>query len=225
MKTIRFLIFTAVLPVFMAAQSKQQRAVSNFSSLKVSSAIQVILTMADSESLYFEAEGEVLPRLKAEVMNGTLVIYADDCIHTSKEVRAYVNAKHLTQIGVSGAAGIRLTNALMAPKLSIESSGAGSMELELNVKKVDAGISGAGRIEIKGLTEVLWLDLSGAANFGARYLKAEEVKVRTTGASHARVTAMGRLKVNASGASKVIYSGEPRDKDIFTSGAATVKAG
>lgn len=206
------------------AQVKEERAVKDFNGLKVGSAIRVVLTMSDKESLTFEAEADVLPKLTAEVEDGILCIGSKGNTESKKPMIAYVSARSLKSIDVTGASEVELTNVLETEKLSLELSGAAELDLNLKVKKLDAEVEGAADVEIKGSAGMLSLDLSGAAKFKSSDLSAGDVKIKASGAAHAKVQAAGMLKVNASGASKVIYSGTPKDKNIYTSGAASVKA-
>jgi hypothetical protein len=76
MKTFSFLAAAMLFVSSLTAQTKETREVSGFTSLKVGSAIRVVLTMGDKESLVFEAKDEVLKKLKAEVKNGVLHLYS-----------------------------------------------------------------------------------------------------------------------------------------------------
>jgi hypothetical protein len=223
MKNILFLS-ALVLCAALTAQTKQDRPVSGFNAIKVSSAIKVILTMGDQESLTFEAEDDVLPKLKSEVRNGELHLFTEGNTNTKKDMKAYVTARQLQGVEVTGAASLKLTNNLQGDKFSMESSGAGNIEMAIKVNELDCDITGAANIELKGEAARIMLDLSGASDFSASKLTSENVKIKATGASKAQVSASKTLKVNATGASKVIYSGAPKDKDIFTSGAASVKS-
>jgi hypothetical protein len=57
----------------------------------------------------------------------------------------------------------------------------------------------------------------------AEGLKAENANVDGSGASNASVNVIGDLKADLSGASKVTYTGNPRNLEKSTSGASSVK--
>jgi hypothetical protein len=77
-------------------------------------------------------------------------------------------------------------------------------------------------VQLSGETERLNIEVSGASNVNAENLKAENARVETSGASKVSVFATDELWVNASGASKVAYSGSPKNFTNKTTGASSV---
>ena len=87
---------------------------------------------------------------------------------------------------------------------------------------VDA--SGASKIKITGETAKLTVDVSGATKVDAENLTAENASVEASGASHVSVNVTGRLRTDASGASKIVYTGSPANVEKKTSGASSVSS-
>lgn len=225
MKNIIFIGAMLIASTFFP-QTKQNREISGFNELKVGAAIQVKLTMGDKESLVLEAEDHVLERIRSVVKDGQLHLYLDDKeMETQKDIIAYVTAKSLKELEAYGAAFIELTNRLNAEKLEVEASGAARMDLDVKVKNLELEISGAGKIGLRGEAQEAEMSISGAANVHAENLSCEKMQIKASGAGKAEISASKAIKVNASGASKVIYQGNPAEKNINTSGAASVKAG
>jgi hypothetical protein len=205
------------------AQIKQDRQVSGFSRLNSSSAIKVVLTIGDKESVTFEAEEEVLSKLKAEVKNGELKLFADGTTNSKKGMIAYVTAKSITGITASGASLVEVQTPITADQMKLDASGAAGIQIELSSKEVIANVTGAGSIKVKGVTKELKAVATGAGCLKAADLKSDDVVVSATGAGSASVNAATSLKANASGAGSVKYSGEPKDKkiDVNSSGSVT----
>ena len=219
------LLAAILLVSCLQAQVREDRKIESFTGLKVGSAIKVVLTMSDKETLTFEAEESVLPKLRAEVKGGVLHLSSDDRTETKKSMTAYVSARSLKSIHVTGASEVTLTNALEAESLDLESTGAADLDLNIKVKTLDADVTGAADVVIKGQADRVTVDLSGASDFKCGDLEAADVKIKATGASNARVNASEKLRIDATGASKVIYKGSPKNKEINSTGASTVKAG
>jgi hypothetical protein len=205
------------------AQIKQDRQVSDFTKLHASSAIKVVLTLGDKESVTFEAEEEIISKLKAEVKNGELKLFADGNTNSKKEMIAYVTAKSITAITASGASLVEVKTPVTADHMKLDASGAAGIQLELTSKEVIANVTGAGSIKVKGVTKDLKAVATGAGSLKANDLKSEDVVVSATGAGSASVNAGTSLKANASGAGSVKYSGEPKDKkiEVHSSGSVT----
>ncbi len=213
----------AIITTACQAQTKQERPVNGFTSIKAESAIQVIVTMGDKESLYFESDEETLPKLQAEVRSGCLRIYTNKNIKGDHKLIAHVSAKMLNGLSASGAADIELSNTLNCDKLRLEASGAGNIKAQVNAKEIDAEATGAGNIKVSGVVHKLKAEATGAGNLKAGELKSETAEVNASGAGTVRVNVSQSLDAEASGAGSIIYSGDPKSKNINVSTAGSVK--
>ena len=72
------------------------------------------------------------------------------------------------------------------------------------------------------MAKELIADASGASTIDAENLKVENADVEASGASKATISATNDLKVDASGASKISYIGEPKNIKQNSSGASSV---
>ena len=83
--------------------------------------------------------------------------------------------------------------------------------------------SGASDINLKGLTEVFKIQTSGATKAICSDFKAVDVEIKSSGACELTCYAAESLKVNASGASDIKYSGSPKETKFNSSGASSIK--
>jgi hypothetical protein len=181
---------------------KERRDVSEFKQVDVS-AIQVEITAQKDFSVEVEADDNLLPLVRTEVRGGVLRIETNGRYKSRNPIIVRVSAPNIEDLDVSGASKVSLTN-LSNENFAIHSSG-------------------ASKIKVEGTTANLEIKTSGASKINAENLKAENVSVDASGASHATVSVSGDLKVNASGASNVSYTGTPTNFDKKTSGASNVK--
>jgi len=227
MKKIILLASALVLisPVFKS-QTKQERSVSHFTAVNVSSAIKAIITVSDKESMVFEAEDKLLPKLKAEVSHGVLYIECSksDC-DSKKETVAYISVKELHGIVAEGASSVRTTNLVKTDHLNVSASGASSLDLTVEAGELKATGKGASTISVKGQSKSLWMDMEGASTFKGGACTAIDAHADAKGASTAKVNAVKSLQANASGASTIIYSGTATDVKTDAQDASTIKKG
>lgn len=224
MKKIGLAIVSALFVFNVSfAQVKQERNVSGFTKVKSENAIKVIITVGEKESLTFEAEENVLPKLKAEVKNGELKIYVSGDASSKKPMVAYVTAKTITALYAESASSLEVTNAISVDKMDLKAKSAGSIKLELNAKLVVANVEGAGSIKVKGVTNSLTANASGAGSLKAMELKSDKVVVNASGAGSANVNAIQSLEANATGAGSVTYIGEPKEKKLNNSISSSIR--
>lgn len=181
----------------------EKRDVSDFQAVDVSGAFRVEITAQKDFAVEVEADDNLLPYIKAEVDGETLKIKTERRISPENPLVVRISAPNIESIGASGASKVTLT------------------DLNNDLFKIDA--SGASSINVTGITKNLSVDISGASRFEGDDLRSENAAVEASGASRANVFASNDLKVGASGASKIYYSGNPKDLSKNISGASCVR--
>lgn len=201
---------------------KEDREVSGFTSLKISSAFDVFLFQGSQEALTIEADENLIPHIKTEIKGDMLRIYTDENIRDYKKMNIYLTFEELEMIDISGAVSISAEDLLNFDELKLEGSGASEIDLEMEVKLLKADFSGASEIDLKGSAKSATFDLSGASDIDALDFEIGDLTLDVSGASDAKVYVTGNLEVDASGASSVRYKGSPHvQSDV--SGAGSVK--
>lgn len=181
----------------------EQRAVSGFSKVEVGGAIRIEVTAQKDFSVSVEADDNVLPLIKTEVSGDTLKIYREKGSSSKVGVKVTISMPDVKAINLSGASTAFI-------------SGAKTDSLELEA-------SGASKIKIDGEAKDLNSDASGASGIDAENLRVENADVEASGASSTTISAIDELKADASGASTIYYTGEPKNINQKSSGASSVK--
>lgn len=251
--------FALVLVAFVAqAQNKmgiiydenvQVRKVPNFTSIRVSNAIELYISQSNKTEVAVSAKSdEYRDKIITEVVGGTLIIRMADNNKWWKwneddyKTKAYVSVKELFALTGSGATNIKIINGLNAEKLKINLSGASDLKGEIKAgtlltdltgaSSIKATIranafsakgSGASSFEVTGAGEDLIVDVSGACSVKMYDYLVKGASVEATGASSVKVNVSEMLKVNASGASSIDYKGTASIKEMQSSGASSVK--
>ncbi len=105
---------------------------------------------------------------------------------------------------------------------SLEVSGAGDVEMNVNTKELKAEVSGASKLRLKGKGANLNVVVAGASSLrGFEYL-VENATINATGASKAEVYVTRKLNADAAGASEILYKGLP-EISTEVSGFSSVK--
>jgi hypothetical protein len=181
----------------------ESRDVSGFSGIDVGGIYKVDVTAQKDFAVQIEADDNLMPLIRTEVDGDVLRIESDKRMSPSSPILIHVYAPDISSLEVSGAASVDARD-LDNSDLSIDSSG-------------------AAKIKVAGSTAKLTVDVSGGTGVDAQSLKAEDATVQASGASNVIVNVSGDLDTDASGASKIIYTGTPANIKKNTSGAATVR--
>jgi hypothetical protein len=122
---------------------------------------------------------------------------------------------------ISGASSAGLD--VQANFASVNVSGASRVDGQLVVKDAVINISGASTVALNGTADNVNLQASGASKAELETFKTNGARIELSGASRAAATLGGKLDVFLSGASRLLYSGNPVMGQMEVTGASTLK--
>ncbi len=91
------------------------------------------------------------------------------------------------------------------------------------MEELGGEVSGGSAIELTGSAGALRLDVSGGSRLDLPQLTAGGADLTLSGGSNGRVTVTGTLDAEASGGSRLEYSGSPQLGTIDVSGGSAVE--
>lgn len=203
----------------------QDRIVGSFNKLNISSAFNVEIKQGNSHSVRVEAGDKIIDDISTKTSGSELVIRLLKNYKTKdlEGLKIYITVVDLNKISLSGAVNIKSEGEISTSDLKINTSGACNINLMIKSKNIDVECSGASDLTLIGTADYLDLQTSGATKANCYNLEANIVKIGSSGASDLKCKVINKLKVNASGASKINYKGSPEEIDINTSGSASIK--
>ncbi|MBA3632006.1 MAG: DUF2807 domain-containing protein [Acidobacteria bacterium] len=181
----------------------EKRNISGFSKIDAGGAVNVEVTAQKDFDVVVEADDNLLQYVKTEVSGDTLKIFSEGRISPKTKINVKISMPELTDLDISGA-----SNAVVA---NVRTD---SLQLEA---------SGASKIKIDGVVKSVRADASGASTIDAESLQTENADVDSSGASSITVSPSNDLNADATGASSVYYTGEPKNVKQDSSGASSVK--
>jgi hypothetical protein len=183
--------------------TSESRDVSGFDEVELRGVGNLSIRQTGSESLSVEAEEDVLPKIRTEVVNNRLIIGPEPntSIQTTEPINYVLTVKDLH---------------------ALEASGSGDIDAEdIDTDKLSTTISGSGAVEISGSADSQETDISASGEYRAEDLQSKEAKIDVEGSGSAVVNVSEALDAKVSGAGSVEYIGNPTvEKDV--SGAGNV---
>lgn len=195
---------------------KEQRQITPFSKVSVSTAVQLIITQGPAlPNLTVEAEDNILPYIETKVEGNTLHIGINNKskhqnLNPTKPMKVYVTVIEISEFEGSSASKITGTNTWKANTLKIDLSSASSINMTVEAKELDIEVSSAAKAEITGTCTKLEMDVNSAAKVDAEGLVAENADIDVSSAASASVKVTEKLSYDVSSAGKLNYSGSPR---------------
>lgn len=235
MKTTK-LLFTLVLSVITSigiaangnSDKTETRQVSNFKGIKVSTGIDLYITMGTSEEVKIVADDEIIDDLITEVKDGTLRIYMKQSNNWfnwnsgNQTRKAYVTVKELEAIDASSGSDVQSENTLKGEELKVNASSGSDVEIDVYYKNVWVDASSGSDAKLSGKTKTLNAEASSGSDIKAEGLESSVCKIKVSSGSDATVNVSDELYANASSGADVRYYGNPQIKDIDESSGGDV---
>lgn len=168
---------------------RQERNVDDFREVRLLGTGDLLVTSGVDTAVAITCDENLVPLIRTEVDGDVLKIFPEEPI--APEVDLVIEV---------GTPSIR----------SVSCAGAGSMEVRgIDEDDFNAGLSGAGKVELYGRADRLEVDVSGVGSVEAEELVAREAIVRVSGVGKAHVNGTERVDARVSGVGKVTYLGNP----------------
>jgi hypothetical protein len=235
MKTAK-LLFTLVLSIItcigMAANGNSDkteiRKVNSFNGIKVSTGIDLYITMGTVEEVKIVAEDDIIDDLITEVKDGTLRIYMKQSNNWfnwnigNQTRKAYVTVKELQKIHASSGSDVKSENTLKGETLEVKASSGSDVTLDIYYKSFSLDTSSGSDARISGKTKNFEAEASSGSDIKAQDLESSVCRVRVSSGSDASVNVTDELYAKASSGADVRYYGNPQVKDIDESSGGDV---
>ncbi|HKG08239.1 MAG TPA: head GIN domain-containing protein [Pedobacter sp.] len=205
-----------------------ERKVKNFSGVVAGGPIEVIITMGSTENLRFEGDAEAIATLVSEVKGEVLIIrpavswksWARK--YEGKKITAYVNAKTITSLSMSGDGSITLKGVARATELAITLSGSGRVKTAIDADLLTSTLSGSGSLEISGKADKASVNISGSGSISGKTLAITDLTSRISGSGSISAKVSGNIKALISGSGHVYYTGNPSiEQKVLGSGGVS----
>jgi hypothetical protein len=210
-----------------AAERRETRAVSGFTTVALAAPIKLQLTQGDSEGLVLEGEEAALADLESVVEQGVLKIRTRSRFATAgmSKVRGSLNVKAIDALRIAGSGDID-AGQLRAAQLKLAISGSGDIRIgALDASSVDVSVSGSGDVVIGGKADAVSTSIAGSGDVKAGKLEARQAKVSIAGSGDATLWAKDSLDVKIVGSGDVRYYGDPSLKKTIVGSGSVRRVG
>jgi len=194
-------------------------SVNTFNALAISGDADVFITKDSIRTLRIEGQSNVLNVLNVSENGTTLSIGKDNCFKNMNRLKIYVSTPTLTRINTSGSFNVFSNNTFKESSFSVDISGTGNMDLNLDVQEFNINISGDGNVKATGNATNQFYTTSGTGYIQCFNLNGENADINVSGTADVEVNVSKTLDVEISGSGSVYYKGTPSiTTDISGSG-------
>ncbi|WP_320110805.1 head GIN domain-containing protein [Draconibacterium orientale] len=205
----------------------QTRQISGFNAIKVSTGIDLYLTMGNAEEVKVVADDDLINDLITEVEGGTLKIYMKrrnwfNWSSGNETRKVYVTVKELKELSASSGSDVESTNTLEGESLEVSCSSGSDLEIDVFYKNLSVNTSSGSDAKLHGKVKTLRVEASSGSDIKAGSLESVICHANASSGSDITVSVSSELYANASSGSDINYHGNPDIRDIDESSGGDV---
>jgi hypothetical protein len=201
---------------------KEERAVSGFDEISVSTGIEVVVNQDSFEKVVVEADENIQKILKTEVSGSKLKVYLEEGVNYAKKMKVYVTVKQLKSLEASAGSEVKTEGKINADNLKIHSSSGSEVHMEVACNFVSADSSSGSELTVSGTAVSVKAESSSGSELHASKLIAEKGEASSSSGSDLEVHATKEIKAHASSGANVTVYGNPAIRDTNSSSGGDV---
>jgi hypothetical protein len=198
-------------------------AVDEFKEIFLNGNYQVFLEQGEDPKVVIKTDDNLVDLITVESRRGTLAITNIKRIKGSDGIKIFITYGKLERLISGGASSVFTNTPIVGNQLELSMSGAGVMDLELEVTDLEVQLSGAGLIILEGEVEQQAVSLTGAGSLESFDLKSTNCEITISGVGGAEINVTGNLIAKISGLGGIEYRGSPKDIRREVSGIGKIK--
>lgn len=200
--------------------TKENRPVSEFSGIKSSAGIDVLITQGNENQIVVETDENLQKYIETEIENDVLKIYPSTSIRRSKALKVHVTCTNIENLTASSASSIRSVSEIKSRNLSVETSSGATATLEILSENIEISTSSGSDVKITGQTLNLNAQSSSGSKIYAINLQAVNCIAKASSGSNIYVNVKDKLEASASSGADIRFSGNPRVSTKESSGGS-----
>ncbi|EAY31481.1 hypothetical protein M23134_04314 [Microscilla marina ATCC 23134] len=207
---------------------KEERTVSDFTSILISDNIEVILRNDTIRTITVEAGKNLISSVKTEVKGSILKVTNENTCDWSRSyntpVKMSIGAKFVQNIEHFGFSKLHTTETLEVNDLNILCKNSGDIDLKIQANRINLFTSSTSYIHLEGSSSTAFLHTNGMGEIFAEKLRVEKLDVLHENINNMHVFPVKSLNVtfNPQNQGNVFYYNEPENIQVGGTGIGKV---
>lgn len=196
--------------------------VDKFTSLEASGNFNIRLERSETPYVTITTDENLQDLIIVEKVGSAVNIEATKNLISKEGVNVTLYYDDLRSIDIGGAAHLTSDELVKGDYLRVSMAGAGSVDLEVDLKVLAIDISGAGAVRLRGQVIEQEIDMNGAGGLEADDLVSDRCMISISGVGGASIHVRETLEATVSGVGGITYKGNPKDVQTDISGVGQI---
>jgi len=201
---------------------KEERTVTGFDEVSVSTGIELILNQDSFEKVVVETDENIQKILKTEVVGNKLKIYLEEGVNHARELKVHVTVKQLKAVSASAGSEVRTAGNINSESLKIHSSSGSEVRMEVKCTSLMLDSSSGSELTVSGNAVEIKAKSSSGSDLDASKLVAEKGDASASSGSDLDVHVTKEIKAYSSSGSNITVAGNPSIRDTNSSSGGDV---
>lgn len=197
--------------------------VGEFSAIRLEGGFRVFLVQGETCQVKVKSpDNDVFSNIRINNNNSELLIKINQSIFDYSRVSLYITFRDLQKLEIDGGVNLKTNGFLDLDDFYAEIEGGANIELNMKAKSIKIVGEGGFLFEIKGVTDLLDVAISGAGHVSAGEMKSKDVKFSIRGFGTGNVNVINTLDAQIQGVGMLKYKGNPKVNQ-YIDGLGSVK--
>ncbi len=188
---------------------EKEYSLIDFDRLEMGNAFFIEVEQSANFSIHAKGDRRNLDDLKVFKSGNTLIIAFDENVNRIHRTEITITMPLLKAINFTGASASSINGFGSDRNLDVHLSGASVCQLNADYSKMNLSLSGASSLIIQGGGDEIKADISGASSLSAFDYPVQQATISISGGSIGKVSVADDLEATATGASSLLYHGNP----------------
>lgn len=203
--------------------SKERTVNEDYTALKVSRGLDVILIRDSEPKVIVEANENLHDYIEIYVKNNTLYVTAKENIYSADKKDIFVSYEVLNKISASSGAHISSEHIVTEKNLALHVSSGADIDIEVKANEVSTAASSGAMLRVSGETKSHIAKASSGANVRAEKLSSLISEAKASSGANIKIYAENEFTGNASSGGNVAYYGNPQKVEESDSSGGNVQ--
>lgn len=190
-------------------ETERQYTMVDFDRLEMGSGFHIDVEHGDFFSVSVRGDRRNIEDLIVEKQGSTLIIRYHNFRERRHDTFINITMPELRAVNFSGGSESHVYDFTEAEEMDVHLSGGSVCQLETDATTVSTTISGGSYLSLRGTGQQLHADVSGASALKAFHFPVPKADIELSGASDAEITVSNELNIVATGASHLVFRGNP----------------
>ncbi len=216
----RIFVFTALLFVFGISVASAQNDLNweskvynlgDYKTIRLEGGFRVYLIQGDHYEVKVKSPDiDVFDKINIRNSGQRLSVKVNQSIFDYSRVNLYFTFKDLRELEIEGGVSLKTNGYLDLTDFSTRIKGGANIDLNMKAQTVKIVGEGGFLFEIKGVTDLLDVSISGAGHVSASEMKSDDVNFAIYGFGTGSVHPIKTLDAHIEGVGMIKYKGSPR---------------